>query len=212
MTADDEAAEAPEPAETPTAAPGVDPRLRWLLWAAVALIGFGIWAFVLRGADGPADPSFGGPAKVIDAPGDPGRVPLDPFTEIAIRVSPGDGRDDLGWCLLAALNKVQRAQGLMGVTDLQGYSGMAFIYAEDVQNSFHMQDTPTPLSIGWIDAAGGLVAAADMAPCGHTGCPLYPPGAAYRYAIEVPQGELDDLGIIPGSVTTFGGPCSSRTG
>lgn len=204
MTADDDTA-APTPA--------VDPRLRWLLWVAVALIGFGIWAFLLRGADGPADPSFDGPAAAVDAPGDPARVPLDPFSEVAVRVSRGDGSDDLAWCLLAALNKVQRAQGLMRVTDLQGYSGMAFLYPEDVANNFHMRNTPTALSIAWIDAAGGLVSTADMAPCGDSSdCPQYRPGGPYRYAIEVPQGQLDDLGIVPGSVTTVGGACSPRTG
>ena len=64
----------------------------------------------------------------------------------------------------------------MEVTDLQGYSGMAFVYDEDVQNAFHMRNTPTPLSIAWIAADGSVVSTADMEPCeDRDGCPTYPP-------------------------------------
>jgi uncharacterized membrane protein (UPF0127 family) len=194
---------------TEAAKPAEDRRLRWLLWAAVALIGLGLWAFVLRGADEPADPKVGGLASALDPPGDPARVPLDGFGELAITVDPGDGSGLLSWCLLAALTAEQRSHGLMGVTDLQGYSGMAFVYPEDSRNSYYMRGTPMPLSIAWIDGDGGLVSTADMAPCeDREGCPVYPPGGAYRLAIEVPQGGLGALGIVPGSDTTVSGDCA----
>lgn len=203
-------------------------QLRALLWFAVALAGVGVWAFFLRGADGPADPVLGGPvegaagegaapavppapdlAGSLPPPGEPGRVPLPGFAEVAITVDPpGDG-GLLAWCLLAALTAEQRARGLMEVTDLQGYPGMAFLYDEPVQNAFYMRNTPMPLSIAFVDGDGGLVSTADMAPCeDRDGCPLYPPAGPYRTAIEVPQGRLPELGITEGAVIHVGGACA----
>lgn len=194
-----------------------DRRTRWLLWIAVVLVGAGIYAFVVRGASQPADPEFGDPAPSAtqpDAvpPGDPARVELAGFSELAISVEPPAGGSFLSWCLLAALNAEQRSKGLMGVTDLQGYSGMVFVYAEDSDNSFYMRNTPMPLSIAWIDAAGGVVSTTDMVPCqDRDGCPIYPSGGAYRMAIEVPKGRLADLGIVPGARVTLSGGCAPRS-
>jgi uncharacterized membrane protein (UPF0127 family) len=190
-----------------------DRRLKILLGIALVLIGAGVWAFLLRGADGPADPSLGEPVDGAETtatslPGDPGRVRLEGFDELAITVDPGDG-SVLSWCVLAALTSQQRAQGLMEVTDLHGYSGMAFVYEEDVQNAFYMRNTPTPLSIAWIAADGSVVTITDMAPCeDRDGCPTYPPSAPYRYALEVFQGDLPALGITESSKVTVGGTCA----
>ena len=190
-----------------------DRHVKWLLFAALALVAAGVWAFFLRGADGPADPVLGetvdgGDTSSTSLPGDPNRVPLDGFDELAVTVDPGDG-SLLAWCLLAALNPQQRAQGLMEVTDLQGYSGMAFVYDEDVQNAFYMRNTPTPLSIAWIAADGSVVSIADMEPCeDRDGCPRYPPAGPYRYAIEVFQGDLSELGITESSTVRVGGSCA----
>ena len=189
-------------------------RARLLLVAALVLVGFGLWAFVLRGSDGPADPELGppaGPTSTISAPGDPDRVLLEGFEEIAVTVDPGDGRAPLPWCLLAALTAQQRGRGLMQVTDLQGYSAMAFIYDEDVANGFYMRNTPTPLSIAWVAADGAVVTIKDMEPCeDRDGCPTYPSDGTYRYAIEVFQGDLDDLGITEAATVTVGGLCAPR--
>jgi len=142
-------------------------------------------------------------------PGDPARVPLDGFGEIAVRVRPAGAGEWLAWCLLAALDAPQRARGLMEVTDLQGYDGMAFVYDQDVEGAFWMRNTPTPLSIAWVAADGRVVSIADMAPCGDTSdCPIYPPGGPYRYAIEVFQGDLPSLGIIEGATVEVGGECA----
>ena len=79
----------------------------------------------------------------------------------------------------------------MEVTDLQGYSGMAFVYDEDVAERLLHAQHPTPLSIAWIAADGAVVTIADMAPCeDRDGCPTYAPDGPYRYAIEVFQGDL----------------------
>lgn len=200
-------------------------QVRALLWVAGALVVAGIWAFFLRGADEPADPVLGAPAEEsppptrgggtgttgaeMEAPGQPGRVALPGFSEVAITVDPPGEGGLLAWCLLAALTAEQRSRGLMEVTDLQGYDGMAFLYDEPVENAFYMRNTPMPLSIAWIDEAGAVVSTADMEPCEDVdGCPTYPPAGPYRTAIEVPQGRLDDLGIGPGSVVTVGGTCA----
>lgn len=188
-------------------------RARLLLAAALVLVVFGLWAFVLRGSDGPADPELGppvGPSSTVAAPGDPARQLLEGFGEIAITVDPGDGRALLSWCLLAALSAEQRSRGLMEVTDLRGYAGMAFIYEQDVDNGFYMRNTPTPLSIAWVAADGQVVTIKEMEPCeDRDGCPTYPSDGTYRYAIEVPQGGLDDLGITESATVEVGGACAS---
>jgi len=189
-------------------------RVRVLLVVALALVGLGLWAFVLRGADGPADPVLGEPIdpspSATPAPGESDRVLLDGFGEVAVTVDPGDGSGSLAWCLLAALSAQQRSRGLMEVTDLQGYAGMAFVYDQDVDGGFYMRNTPTPLSIAWVAADGEVVTIKDMEPCeDREGCPTYPSEGAYRYAIEVFQGDLDELGITEAATVTVGGRCVS---
>jgi uncharacterized membrane protein (UPF0127 family) len=207
---------------------------RRLLVVAGAVAVLGVLGFVMWGGDRPEDPVFEAapsstagtepsttattatpettgttPGATTTLPGDPARVPLPGFDEVAITVQPADGGSWLAWCLLAARTADQRSRGLMEVTDLQGYSGMAFLYDQDVENAFYMRNTPTPLSIAWIDAEGQLVSTADMAPCeDRDGCPTYPPGGPYRTAIEVFQGGLDDLGITEGATIQVGGACA----
>lgn len=164
--------------------------------------------------DGTAPPSTEpAPATLADAlPGDPERVPIEGFDEVAVRIRPGGSSTWQAWCLLAAFESAQRSRGLMGVTDLQGYDGMVFGYEEDVENAFWMRNTPTPLSIAWISADGEIVSTADMEPCpdDQATCPTYPPGGRYRYAIEVFQGGLPALGITEGATVEVGGGCAPR--
>jgi hypothetical protein len=191
--------------------------LRQLLWAACAVLALGLYAFVLRGADEPADPyivpdTSSTSMPEVAPPGDPARVPLEGFDEVALVVEPPAGADLLAWCLLLARTEAQRARGLMQVTDLQGYSGMAFAYDTDVSNSFYMRNTPTPLSIAWIGADGAVVSTTDMEPCeDRDGCPLYDPAGPYRTAIEVFQGGLAGLGITDGATVHVGGECAARS-
>lgn len=183
-----------------------------LLWVALLVFAMGVYAFVIVGAGEPADPYVVTDDRTdLAPPGDPGRIPLDGFDEVAITVRPAGGGDLLSWCLLAALRAEQRARGLMEVTDLQGYSGMAFVYDDDVTNAFYMRNTPTPLSIAWVGADGRVVSTADMEPCeDREGCPTYQPAGPYRTAIEVFQGGLDELGITAGATVTVGGRCAPR--
>ena len=151
-------------------------------------------------------------------PGPTDRVALDNFDaddlqfgEVAIAITGPDG-EVTGWCVLLAATSEQRQRGLMEVVDLGGYAGMLFVWEGDVSSSFYMRNTPTPLSIGWFDANGALVSTADMDPCADVqGCPTYPSGGRYRFALEVAQGSLDDVGVVGGSSLAVGGSCAERT-
>ncbi|HET8620451.1 MAG TPA: DUF192 domain-containing protein [Acidimicrobiales bacterium] len=142
-----------------------------------------------------------------DAPDDPGEAPVPRVGETAIAIT-GDDGDVASCCVMVAASSAQRGRGLMEVTDLGGYAGMLFVWEDDTAGGFWMRNTPTPLSIAWYDAEGEFVSALDMEPCGDDdSCPTYDPEGPYRFALEVPQGDLDDLGAGPGSRLTIGGAC-----
>lgn len=105
-------------------------------------------------------------------------------------------------CVWLADDSAERSQGLMGVTDLGDAVGMVFAWDEPVTNRFVMIETPTPLSIAWFDATGAYVSESDMEPCldaDPSTCARYSAAAPYVLAIEMFQGELDVIGIGPGS-------------
>lgn len=136
-----------------------------------------------------------------------GRTRLDGFGEITVTVTDEQGQTHT-FCLLLAESPQQQERGLMFVTDpgLGGYDGMVFRYEHDDDGPFWMRSTRLPLSIAWIRADGTTVSTAEMTPCPDSSstCPTYPPGGPYRFAIEVPQGRLDDLGISAGSRVELG--------
>jgi uncharacterized membrane protein (UPF0127 family) len=147
-------------------------------------------------------------AHLDEPPGPADRKLLDGFGEVAIAVRAPDGTVK-GWCVLLAESATQRERGLMEVTDLKGYAGMLFVWDADASSQFYMRDTPMPLSIAWIAADGQLVSTAGMAPCGDVdNCPLYSAKGPYRFALETPSGQLDELGLVAGSVTSIGGSCA----
>ena len=123
------------------------------------------------------------------------------FTTIAAEVTSTDG-EVCTVCLWLADTADERPRGLMGVTDLGDAVGMAFVFDQPGEGAFVMIGTPTPLSIAWFDADGGFVNALDMDPCTEgdsSRCERYRPEAPYVLAIEMFQGELDAIGIGPGS-------------
>jgi uncharacterized membrane protein (UPF0127 family) len=149
-------------------------------------------------------------SELDDAPGPGDRTLLDGFGEVAIAITDADGTVR-GWCVLLAETPDQRQQGMMEVEDLAGYAGMLFVWDADSSSSFYMRNTPMPLSIAWFDADGGLVSETDMAPCADVDdCPLYPSEGSYRFALEVPQGGLNELGVTEGSRLRVGGECAAR--
>lgn len=135
------------------------------------------------------------------------------WPRVAATVRAPDGTEHK-LCLLHAKTPEQHQRGLMGVTDpaLGGADGMAFTFSRDTVSPFWMRDTPLPLSVAYFDSRGRLVSTADMAPCGdHDRCRHYPPARPYRYALEVPQGRLAEIGVVPGSrLVIENRPCESR--
>jgi uncharacterized membrane protein (UPF0127 family) len=153
------------------------------------------------------EPTAAPPPVETPAPGE--RQPLEGFREITVTVVDAEGRTRT-FCLLLADTPELQQRGLMFVTDpaLGGYDGMVFRYESDEETGFWMRNTRLPLSIAWIRADGSTVSTADMEPCPdtETSCPTYPPKGAYRFAIEVPKGRLDELGISDRSRVTLGEP------
>jgi uncharacterized membrane protein (UPF0127 family) len=189
-------------------------------WAVALVVLTGVVVFVVQGAARPADPSFrlgpGAPGTSLGArPGDPGgspgttsprRRPIAPFGQVTFRVDytgvlfATGASVSAARCALLADAPDEHAQGLMGRTDLAGHDGMLFRFDGDTDSTFYMKDTLIPLSIAWFDAQGRFVSSADMPPCGDEPvCPSYGADKPYRYALEVPQGELATLGIGPGT-------------
>jgi uncharacterized protein len=82
----------------------------------------------------------------------------------------------------------ERAQGLMGRTELAPDAGMIFLFPEATRGAFWMKNTLIPLSIAFYDADGRILQILDMEPCRRDPCPLYDPEVEYRGALEVNQG------------------------
>ena len=96
----------------------------------------------------------------------------------------------------------ERAQGLMGVTDLGDAEGMLFVFEDEAIRRFHMWQTPMPLDIAFFAADGTVVGTAAMEPClapATDVCERYSPDEPFLTALEVPAGALDDLGVGPGA-------------
>ena len=161
-------------------------RLRQVVWVLAVLAVLG---WILLGANRPADPAV-----------------RDLFGTMRINVvSPAGSKLPSELCVQTAEVMPARFQGLSDRDSLDGYNGMIFVYDEDVQNQFTMRNTRIPLSIAFFDAEGRFVSAKDMAPCQSDGfCPTYQSDGPYRYALEVPQGQLGAMGIAPGSVLELG--------
>ena len=162
-------------------------------------------AVLVSAGDAPAAQGAG----LDEPPGPADRVPLDGFGEVAIAITNPDGSVK-GWCVLLAETEEQRQQGLMEVTDFGGYEGMLFVWNVDSASSFYMRNTPTPLSIAWVDAEGELVSTVDMEPCADVDtCPLYASEGNYRFALEVPKGKLGSVGLTEGATMRVGGSCAT---
>jgi uncharacterized protein len=131
----------------------------------------------------------------------PPRVQPEGFDLAPVEITLADG-EVCALCLWVAATPAQRQRGLMGVTDLGPADGMVFVYDGPASGRFWMRGTPMPLSIAFFAADGSFVSAVDMDPC-LTGpsedCRRYSAAGPYVSAVEVPQGQLAELGIGPGS-------------
>ena len=144
----------------------------------------------------------------------PAAAPFGAFEQVKVTVVTADGRTYTP-CLLVARTAASRDRGLMGVTDpkLAGYAGMVFAFDGDVTGTFWMKDTVIALSVVFLDDHGRRISSSDMVPCptSTAQCPLYPATAPYRWAIEVPLGQVGGLGLTAADrpKVTVGGACST---
>src|SRR5215510_5696977 len=103
-----------------------------------------------------------------------------------------------------ARSPAQREQGLMHRKELKDGDGMLFIFERDQILSFWMKNTLIPLSIAFIAQDGRLLEIYDMEPGDLT--PVSSSRSA-RYALEVPQGWFNRVGVRPGySLILSGSP------
>jgi uncharacterized membrane protein (UPF0127 family) len=188
----------------------VIPRRRGL---AAVILGSVLLTFVVGCASdattSPAAPTtkVGAAAAPTGTDGAGGRTRLDGFKEVTITVVGADGQSRQH-CLLLADTEPLRERGLMFVEDatLGGYDGMLFLFPSDSAGGFWMKNTRLPLSIAYVAANGRTVSTTDMAPCPDStpDCPSYPAAGRYRFAVEVPQGQLGKVGLSDESTLTVG--------
>lgn len=122
----------------------------------------------------------------------PAQAPFADLTEIGLSI----GNE----CVLVVVadTEDERVQGLRAVDDLGPYAGMLFAFPTEIEVRFTMQDTITPLTIGFFDAHGAAVSTADMVPCPPgTNCPLYSADGPFRFALEVFAGKPLPNALVP---------------
>ncbi len=88
-----------------------------------------------------------------------------------------------------------RASGYMFRKNIPDGTGMLFVYDDDQPLRFWMKNTPTPLSIAFIDRKGQIKDIFDMKPYNLNGVSS---GGFVRYALEVPQGWFARVGVSCG--------------
>lgn len=132
------------------------------------------------------------PTDAAHAPTDAAPAPSDAHGAVVTLHGPdGEARS---FAVEVAADGASRQRGLMGRTDLPAGTGMLFVFPADTTGAFWMKDTLVPLSIAFVDVDGRVVTVRDMQPCDADPCPRYHADGPYRFALEVPQGELDGVG------------------
>jgi len=96
-----------------------------------------------------------------------------------------------------AVTDDQREVGLMYREKMPANAGMLFVFGAPATQCMWMKNTPLPLSVAFIDAAGKIVNIEDMQPhtldshCSTKGVPV-------RYALEMNLGWFRQKNIKPG--------------
>ena len=80
---------------------------------------------------------------------------------------------------------------------------MFFVFEQDENGAFWMENTLVPLDIAFIDAEGKIFNIQRMFPCEGDECPIYTSPKPYRYALEVKAGFFDRFGFKEGSIIRY---------
>jgi uncharacterized membrane protein (UPF0127 family) len=106
-------------------------------------------------------------------------------------------RDGAGVVVKAEIARTQaeHARGFMERKNIPAGTGMLFVFTQDQILSFWMKDTPTPLSIAYIDSSGVIREIHDMTPFSQAAIKS---AVSVRYALEVPQGWFASVGVSAG--------------
>lgn len=131
-------------------------------------------------------------------------IPGAAYVRETIRVLPGGGsRPPIELSVEAPITESGFQQGLMGAPPLPDTEGMLFVMARRGQCNFWMKDTPSPLSIAFVDEGGRIFAIRDMQPFS---LDIIDPGRGCYYALEVAQGWFDRQGVRAGDLVQFPWP------
>jgi len=109
---------------------------------------------------------------------------------------------------LAATNSA-RMRGLGGRRTLPPGTGMLFVHPDDLRRNYWMKDCLIAMDLAFLDRQGRIVAmhrlepedprrARESAADYHARLRRYPSRRPARYAIELPPGDLDALGLAVG--------------
>jgi uncharacterized membrane protein (UPF0127 family) len=94
-----------------------------------------------------------------------------------------------------ARSEEEKARGLMHRRSLGEREGMIFVYAADEHLSFWMKNTSLPLTLVFLSRDGEILQIEQLKPLSLK--PVTSERAA-RYALELPAGSLQGLGVGPG--------------
>lgn len=104
--------------------------------------------------------------------------------------------------LITATSEAERSRGLMFVGKLESDEGMIFIFPQTGQHSFWMYNTFIPLDILFLDSSNKVVHITKNAQP-HSTVSLASPNISSKYAVELPGGTADQLGINLNSRISF---------
>lgn len=122
-----------------------------------------------------------------------------PTTELKILCD--DGRE-VSVIAEVADTEETRVKGFMEREVIPEGTGMIFIFNRDQILSFWMKNTPHPLSIAYIDSRGKIRDIYHMTPYSMAS---WSSTVSVRYALEVPQGWFEKVGVKVGDVVLIPG-------
>ncbi len=94
-----------------------------------------------------------------------------------------------------ARSEAEKARGMMHRRSLGEREGMLFVHDADEHMSFWMKDTTIPLTLAFLSRDGQILQITELKP--RSLKPVTSQRAA-RYALELPLGTLDRLGVRAG--------------